>query len=74
MKDTTIKLALLDMYEGTRNLGLQNIVDIVQEFSHYLEHKVYDVRSSFDVPDLSHDIIYFFGRAGKAPWKETNVG
>jgi len=52
------------MYEGTRNLGMENIQDIVKEFSHYLEYKVFDVRSGINVPDLSYDIFIFSGGPG----------
>lgn len=52
------------MYEGTRNLGMQNIQDIVKEFSHYLEYKVYDVRKDIEIPDLSYDIYIFSGGPG----------
>ena len=64
MEKTPIKVAILDMNESTRNIGLQNIQDIVKEFSHYLDYEVFDVRSKVEIPDLSHDIYIFSGGPG----------
>ena len=64
MENTLIKVAILDMYEGTTNIGMKNIQDIVKEFSHYLEYQIFDVRSEVKVPDLSHDIFIFSGGPG----------
>lgn len=64
MKNTPMKVAILDMYEGSRNLGMHNIQDIVKEFSHYLEFEIFDVRSEVRVPDLSYDIYIFSGGPG----------
>ncbi len=57
-------MAILDMYEGTRNLGMQNIQDIVREFQNDIEYEIFDVRSKVKVPDLSHDIYIFSGGPG----------
>ncbi len=59
-----MKLAILDMYEGTRNLGMQNIQDIVREFSRDIEYEIFDVRSEVKVPDLSYDLYIFSGGPG----------
>lgn len=59
-----LKLAILDMYEGTRNLGMDNIKDIVRMFQADLDFEVFDVRSAVKVPDLSHDIYIFSGGPG----------
>lgn len=64
MENKSIKVAILDMYEGTRNLGMDNIQDIVKEFSHYLDYEIFDVRSGIKVPDLSFDIYIFSGGPG----------
>lgn len=64
MKNTPVKVAILDMYEGTTNIGMNNIQDIVKEFSLYLEYQIFDVRSEVKVPDLSHDIYIFSGGPG----------
>lgn len=62
--ESKLKLAILDMYEGTRNLGMTNIQDIVQMFRTDLDYQVFDVRSAVKVPDLSHDIYIFSGGPG----------
>lgn len=59
-----IKLAILDMYEGTKNLGMQNIQSIVRMFEKDIDYQVFDVRSEVKVPDLSHDIYIFSGGPG----------
>ncbi len=59
-----IRLAILDMYEGTRNLGMQNIQDIVKAFEKDIVYEIFDVRSEVKVPDLSHDIYIFSGGPG----------
>ncbi|MBI5915941.1 MAG: GMP synthase [Bacteroidetes bacterium] len=59
-----LKLAILDMYEGTRNLGMQNIQDIVRRFGAELDFDIFDVRSKVKVPDLSYDIYLFSGGPG----------
>jgi GMP synthase-like glutamine amidotransferase len=62
--ENKLKLAILDMYEGTRNLGMTNIQDIVRMFRADLDHEVFDVRSAVRVPDLGHDIYIFSGGPG----------
>jgi GMP synthase-like glutamine amidotransferase len=52
------------MYEGTRNLGMENIKDIVRLFEKEAEWEVFDVRSEVQVPDLSYDIYVFSGGPG----------
>lgn len=64
MENKPIKLAILDMYEGTRNLGMSNIQDIVNGFAHDIDGAVFDVRSKAELPDLSYDIFIFSGGPG----------
>ncbi len=64
MENIPIKVAILDMYEGTRNIGMNNIQDIVKEFSHYLDYEIFDVRSEVQVPGLGYDIYIFSGGPG----------
>ncbi|MCU0346690.1 MAG: GMP synthase [Saprospiraceae bacterium] len=59
-----LKLAILDMYEGTRNLGMTNIQDIVRRFGTDIDYEIFDVRSAVKVPDLGHDIYIFSGGPG----------
>lgn len=64
MEKRAAKLAILDMYEGTANLGMHNIIDIVERFGKEVDYQVFDVRSTVQVPDLSHDIYIFSGGPG----------
>ena len=57
-------MAILDLYDGTRNLGMSNIQDIVNAFGHDLDYEVFDVRSKGELPDLSFDIFIFSGGPG----------
>ncbi|MCB0520298.1 MAG: GMP synthase [Lewinellaceae bacterium] len=59
-----LRLAILDMYEGTRNLGMENIQDIVRNFSGEIAYEIFDVRSHIQVPDLSFDLYIFSGGPG----------
>ncbi|MEK7256047.1 MAG: GMP synthase [Bacteroidota bacterium] len=58
------RLAILDMYEGSRNLGMRNIQAIVEQFEDSLDWEIFDVRSEVNVPDLSFDIYIFSGGPG----------
>jgi homoserine O-succinyltransferase/O-acetyltransferase len=62
--ESKLKLAILDMYDGTKNLGMTNIQDIVKMFRSDLEYEIFDVRSAVRIPDLSHDIYIFSGGPG----------
>jgi GMP synthase-like glutamine amidotransferase len=73
MENRIIKLAILDLYEGTRNLGMINIQDIVIGFSKDIDYDVFDVRGKAEVPDLSYDVYIFSGgpgdpREGEEKW------
>ncbi len=68
-----LRLAILDMNGGTRNLGMSNIQDIVKKFSKDISYEVFDVRSKKEIPDLNHDIYIFSGgpgdpREGEESW------
>lgn len=64
MMKNKLRLAILDMYESTRNLGMKNIQDIVNKFSKDVEYEIFDVRSEAKIPDLSHDLYIFSGGPG----------
>jgi GMP synthase-like glutamine amidotransferase len=59
-----VKVALIDMYEGTPNLGMRNLRRIINQFKPEVQLEVFDVRSKIQVPDLSHDIYIFSGGPG----------
>lgn len=60
-----MKLAILDLYDGTPNLGMDCIRAIVEEFIDAItSYKVFDVRMDGEVPDLSFDIYISSGGPG----------
>ncbi len=67
------------MYEGTKNLGMVNIQDIVIGFSKDIDYDVFDVRSKVEIPDLSYDVYIFSGGpgsplVGRDEWLEPFYG
>jgi GMP synthase-like glutamine amidotransferase len=64
MKKKCARLAILDMYESTVNLGMRNIQEIVTKFQDELDVEIFDVRSKVQVPDLNFDIYIFSGGPG----------
>ncbi len=62
MKD--FKLAILDLYDNTPNQGMRCIKEIVKQFETHFSWKVYDVRGTSEVPDLSYDIYISSGGPG----------
>ncbi len=68
-----LRLAILDMNNKTRNLGMTNIQDVVKKFNEDIEYQVFEVRSEVQIPDLSFDIYIFSGgpgdpRVGEDAW------
>lgn len=59
-----LKLAVLDMNNGHPNQGLRCICSIVEKYPKEIEYKVYDVRVTNEVPDLSYDIYISSGGPG----------
>ncbi len=60
----TIKLALLDLYDNTPNLGLKNIQSIIKTFDRIGTCDVFDVRGKAEVPSLDYDIYLSSGGPG----------
>lgn len=59
------RVALLDMYEGTANLGMANLDKILRCFKKELSCEVFDVRSEIRLPSLEdYDIYIFSGGPG----------
>jgi GMP synthase-like glutamine amidotransferase len=58
-----MKVALLDLYDKTPNLGIGSILDIIHHFSE-LEVTVYDVRGACEIPSLDYDIYISSGGPG----------
>ena len=58
------RLALLDMYKGEENLGLESLCDLIERFEGQLDYQVFDVRSKGEIPDSSFDIFIHSGGPG----------
>ena len=67
-KPTTIRVALLDLYEGQVNEGMRCIRDILHQYSKAhginLVCREFDVRLKHQLPDLHHDIYISSGGPG----------
>lgn len=58
-----IKVAILDMYNGTPNLGMNNIIEIVETYSEF-SFQVFDVRGKCELPSMDFDIYISSGGPG----------
>jgi homoserine O-succinyltransferase len=59
-----LKLAILDLYEGTPNQGMRCIKEIVDSFRLQLEWDVFDVRTLKQLPGMDYDIFISSGGPG----------
>ena len=63
-----IRIAILDMYEGTANEGMRGIREIIEawavDFRKDVRYDIYDVRGSADVPGLEYDAYISTGGPG----------
>jgi len=67
------KLALLNMYKGHPNEGMRALVDIINNYSPYVEMEHFDVRGKNELPDEHFDIYISSGGPGNPtdmdnPW------
>ena len=64
----TLRVAILDLYEGVENQGMRGLRDIVHKFGETnkltIELDEFDVRLKNSVPDLSYDIYLSSGGPG----------
>jgi GMP synthase-like glutamine amidotransferase len=64
----TLRIAILDLYEGQENQGMRCLREIVKQFSEINSIHVvldeFDVRLKFSVPDLSYDVYISSGGPG----------
>ncbi|HEY4935263.1 MAG TPA: GMP synthase, partial [Puia sp.] len=64
----TLRVAILDLYEGRPNEGMRCIQQILQEYSQSkglpVVSKIYDVRLKEELPALSYDIYLSSGGPG----------
>ncbi len=58
MSEQTIKIAILDMYDGEPNQGMRCIIDIINRFNQIVTFKVFDIRGKSEFPDIKKFDIY----------------
>lgn len=58
MSDQSIKIAILDMYDGEPNQGMRCIIDIINRFNQVVTFKIFDVRGKSELPDINKFDIY----------------
>lgn len=58
MTDSSIKIAILDMYDGETNQGMRCIIDIINRFNNIVSFKLFDVRRKNELPDIGNYDIY----------------
>lgn len=58
MTNTTIKIAVLDMYDGTPNQGIRCIIDILNRFNQVVSYQFFDVRGKSELPNIKEFDIY----------------
>ena len=58
MSEQTIKIAILDMYNGEPNQGMRCIIDIINRFNHIVSFKIFDVRGKAEMPEIKKYDIY----------------
>jgi GMP synthase-like glutamine amidotransferase len=64
----TVRIAILDLYEGQKNQGMRGLREIINQFGE-INHldiisKEFDVRQKNKVPDMSYDIYLSTGGPG----------
>ena len=60
MSEQTIKIAILDMYDGEPNQGMRCIIDIINRFNQIVTFKIFDIRGKSEFPDIDKFDIYIF--------------
>ena len=83
-ENNTIKIAILDLYEGQANEGMRCIRTILSDWStthqQPIDVKEFDVRLNLEVPDLNFDIFISSGGPGSpletegCAWEEKYFG
>jgi homoserine O-succinyltransferase len=58
MSEQTIKIAILDMYDGEPNQGMRCIIDIINRFNRIVSFKIFDVRRKSELPTIKEYDIY----------------
>jgi homoserine O-succinyltransferase len=70
------QVAVLSMYDGAPNLGLQSILNILDDYQFCLTYELFDVRGNNEIPDLNFDIYLSTGGPGSplltgAAWEKN---
>ena len=58
MRNKSITIAILDMYNGQPNQGMRCIIDIVNRFTPFVSFKIFDVRGKCELPEINRYDIY----------------
>jgi homoserine O-succinyltransferase/O-acetyltransferase len=58
MKTNSIKIAVLDMYNGTPNQGMRCIIDCIIRFDPKITFDIFDVRGKSELPEIKDYDIY----------------
>ena len=64
MKEKKLKLAILDLYDGSPNQGMRAIKSIVERYQDAFDWTVFDVRGKAEVPSTDYDIYISSGGPG----------
>ncbi|MEM0542348.1 GMP synthase [Flavobacterium sp. j3] len=56
--NNTIKIAILDMYNGEPNQGMRCIIDIINRFNQIVTFQIFDIRGKSQFPDIKKFDIY----------------
>ncbi|MEM9885240.1 MAG: GMP synthase [Bacteroidota bacterium] len=59
-----LKLALLDLNNGTPNQGIRCLKEILEGYEHVLDWEIFDVRAKCEIPDTGYDIYLSSGGPG----------
>ncbi|MES2417341.1 MAG: GMP synthase [Bacteroidota bacterium] len=59
-----IRVAVIDMNDGSPNQGMRGIQEILQQYPISLSYDIFDIRQQNEVPDLSYDIFISSGGPG----------
>lgn len=64
-KKRIIRLAILDMYDGTANQGMRCIIDIINRFTPLVSFEIFDIRGKCEIPLIDQfDIFIATGGPG----------
>ena len=58
MTDNSIKIAILDMYDGEPNQGMRCIIDIINRFIQIVSFEIFDVRGKCEFPNINKFDVY----------------